>query len=1114
MSSKDDIERLRTAAKRDLAQGLDARSINAELNLWGKDRTLQLDKDKEAEQAYIISEVEPNTKRFGTEHERFHWLVDNDYYEHDLIDYYDDGFIDSIHAREHAAWVSFGSFMGVFKFYQQYAMRTGDGKTYLEDFVERAVAVALKLAAGDKDFAVKLADAIVNREYQPATPTFLNAGKVRRGEYTSCFLLNVDDSMESIGRSVNSALQLSKRGGGVALGLTDLRELGAPIKGIDNAAAGVVPVMKILEDSFSYANQLGARQGAGAVYLHMCHPDILRFLDTKRENADEKIRIKTLSIGIVVPDVAFRLAKENKDMALFSPYAVKKHYGKTLSRIGVSEHYDELAADDRVVKGHVNVRKLFTTIAELQFESGYPYLMFEDTVNRENPLDGRIVMSNLCVTGDTRLLTTGGYKRAKDLYDSQEAITVLSDNRVLTGTMEESSLSPKQSTTMQLTKRNAKIVKVITKEGFELKATLWHKFHVNENDTIVTKHLGELEVGDRILVQPSEGSYGIIHHPDLAYLAGLIAADGSFAHHVNAKTGNESVSAIVYLYSDKDEVKDRVSIAIDNVLDGRDDLIERQAKLTAQWTHDDHADRWSLHSAPLAKLLDEYGMTYHNKMEIPEFVREGDKETQVAYLNGVFQMDSCITGSLKAHNIGAELGSINHDFLRDIQVILINMGIYSRIYTSKSNDSVEMLPDGKGGFAPYMQHKSWSLRIHSENMYTLYHTLTWLQRHVDAWNDLGGNDRNFYKSRHVATVTELEPCESEDSYDVTVQDGHSVIFDGISTGNCSEITQIQEPSEYNEDLSYDKVGLDVSCNLGSLNIARAFESGKLADVVNIAFRSLVQVSRMTDTGSVPSLKRANDTMHSVGLGEMNLHGFLMSHGIAYGSPAALAFVDAYFRTIAYHVIKTNNAIAMESGQTFDGFNRSKYADGSYFERFISRTKPIADPSIAGMFAQYHVDVPTVDDWERLRDSVVEHGLYCSYLQAIPPTGSISYLNGSTSSIHPVAAAIEIRKEGKTGRVYYPAYGLTNENVNDYKDAYQIGPRAIIDTYAAAQPYVDQSMSLTLFYPDTATTRDLVRNYAYAWVHGIKSTYYLRLRQSALNGTEIQSNVSECISCQL
>jgi ribonucleoside-diphosphate reductase alpha chain len=154
--------------------------------------------------------------------------------------------------------------------------------------------------------------------------------------------------------------------------------------------------MKLLEDSFSYANQLGARQGAGAVYLNAHHPDILRFLDTKRENADEKIRIKSLSLGVVIPDITFELAKRKAPMALFSPYDVERVYGKPFADISVTEHYDEMVADDRIRKTYIDAREFFMTIAEIQFESGYPYILFEDTVNRANPIEGRITMSNLC----------------------------------------------------------------------------------------------------------------------------------------------------------------------------------------------------------------------------------------------------------------------------------------------------------------------------------------------------------------------------------------------------------------------------------------------------------------------------------------------------------------------------------------------------------------------------------------------------------------------------------------------------------------------------------------------------------------------------------------------
>ena len=178
--------------------------------------------------------------------------------------------------------------------------------------------------------------------------------------------------------------------------LSNIRESGAPIKRIENQSSGIIPIMKLLEDAFSYANQLGARQGAGAVYLNAHHPDILRFLDTKRENADEKIRIKTLSLGVTIPDITFELAKRNDDMYLFSPYDVERVYGVPFGDISVTEKYHEMVADARIRKHKINARAFFQTLAELQFESGYPYIMFEDTVNRANPIAGRINMSNLC----------------------------------------------------------------------------------------------------------------------------------------------------------------------------------------------------------------------------------------------------------------------------------------------------------------------------------------------------------------------------------------------------------------------------------------------------------------------------------------------------------------------------------------------------------------------------------------------------------------------------------------------------------------------------------------------------------------------------------------------
>ncbi|PLS32039.1 ribonucleotide-diphosphate reductase subunit alpha [Bifidobacterium margollesii] len=701
----------------------DWHALNAMLNLHDDEGRIPFDRDHDAVREYLNGHVAASTMTFGSTAERLRYLIDNHYYNGDVFAQYTPEFLDRIHAHADALGFEFGTFLGAFKFYTSYALKTFDGKRYLENFQQRAVAVALELAAGDESRAIEYADAIISGRFQPATPTFLNLGKAQRGEAVSCFLLRIEDNMESISRGINAALQLSKRGGGVALLLSNLRELGAPIKHIENQSSGVVPVMKLLEDSFSYANQLGARQGAGAVYLSAHHPDIMRFLDTKRENADEKIRIKSLSLGVVIPDVTFRLAKTKAPMALFSPYDVERVYGKPFADIPISEHYDEMVADDRIRKTYIDAREFFMTLAEIQFESGYPYIVFEDTVNRANPIDGRIAMSNL----------------------------------------------------------------------------------------------------------------------------------------------------------------------------------------------------------------------------------------------------------------------------------------------------------------------------------------------------------------------------------------------------CSEILQVQEPSTYNADLSYAHVGRDVSCNLGSLNIAKAIDGSDghgLAETVETAVRALTAVADRTSIDSVPSIRRANDEGHAIGLGQMNLHGFLAREHIQYGSDEALDFTDIYFMTVAYHAYRASHLLAVEHGRPFVGFERSAYArpagSGNYFDKYTdgSRSLEPATERVRDLFARFGITVPTRDEWTALADAIRADGIYNQNLQAVPPTGSISYINHSTSSIHPIASRIEIRKEGRTGRVYYPAAYMTNDNIAYYRDAYEIGWKPIIDTYAAATPHVDQGLSLTLFFPDTATTRDINKAQIYAWSKGIKTLYYIRIRQEALEGTEV------------
>lgn len=691
--------------------------LNAELNLFDANGHVQFHKDKEAAHNFFVNEddgINSRTVFFHDLEEKVKYLVDNGHWDEDVVLRYGFDFLKSLFQYAHSFKHRFQTFLGAEKFYASYAMRTNNGEKFLERFEDRVVLTAIAHST-DRHHATRLVKHIIEGRFQPATPTFLNAGRAAAGGPTSCYLLRVDDNMESIARAQTDALQLSKRGGGVALSLSNVRESGAPIKGIEGLSSGVVPIMKILEDSFSYADQLGQRQGAGAVYLNIHHPDIVKFLDTKRENADEKIRIKTLSLGVVVPDITFELLKTGEDMYLFSPYDIKKHYGLDFTDFSMTNYYHTFANDDRITKQKISSRKLFQTIAEIQFESGYPYLVFEDTVNYYNPAPnvGRISMSNL----------------------------------------------------------------------------------------------------------------------------------------------------------------------------------------------------------------------------------------------------------------------------------------------------------------------------------------------------------------------------------------------------CSEVLQPQTPSEFNVAGEFEEPGRDIACNLGSLNVAKMQEADPetFEYTVYDAIEFLSNVAEYGDFSSSPTVERGNTAARAIGLGQMNLHGYLIEQGVPYDSEEAVKIWRDYIRKVTYYSILASTDLAAERG-VCESFEGSDWQNGTVIKRIIDDLhKHPSDDRFGNQ-----------ETWEYLQKWIDTYGMYNQHLQAIPPTGSISYINNSTSSIHPIAAKIEIRKEGKLGRVYYPAYGLTNENFSEVKTAYDMSPNAIIDMYAASTPYVDQGQSLTLFFKDTATTRDLNRAQNYAHKSGVKTLYYIRIAQQALSGTE----VSGCVSCML
>ncbi|KND62589.1 class 1b ribonucleoside-diphosphate reductase subunit alpha, partial [Candidatus Phytoplasma phoenicium] len=357
-----------------------------------------LQKDKEAIESFLNEEIKPKTKKFPSLKEKLNFLIENNFYEKNFLEKYNYKEIKKVFDIAYNEKFIFPSFIGAFKFYNGYSLKTRDKKEYLETYEDRLAINALYHASGNKELAINLIKNLIKQNFTPATPTLLNTGLKKRGEFVSCFLLEGGDSLNDISRIVEFSMQLSKIGGGVSINLSNLRAKGESIKEISNTCKGVIGVAKLLDYSFRYADQMGQRLGAGVAYLNVFHADIEDFLNSKKLNADEDIRLKTLSLGVVIPDKMIELARKKEKMAIFFPHTVFKAYGLNFADISIEmdKWYDVLLKNPDVRKKFIDPRRLLELIALLQGESGYPYIMFCDNVNRDNTSINKVKFSNLC----------------------------------------------------------------------------------------------------------------------------------------------------------------------------------------------------------------------------------------------------------------------------------------------------------------------------------------------------------------------------------------------------------------------------------------------------------------------------------------------------------------------------------------------------------------------------------------------------------------------------------------------------------------------------------------------------------------------------------------------
>lgn len=319
---------------------------------------------------------------------------------------------------------------------------------------------------------------------------------------------------------------------------------------------------------------------------------------------------------------------------------------------------------------------------------------------------------------------------------------------------------------------------------------------------------------------------------------------------------------------------------------------------------------------------------------------------------------------------------------------------------------------------------------------------------------------------------------------------------------CSEILQVSQVSEYTDYGEEDAIGLDISCNLGSLNIANVMANRSIEQTVKLAVDALTIVSESTNIKNAPAVAKANRQMRSIGLGAMNLHGYLAQNGIAYESEEARDFANVFFALVNYWSLVRSMELAKETGSTFEGFEGSTYADGSYFRDYYDYETEFLPQTerVSKLFEGFYLPHPY--DWKMLSKNIRKYGLYHAYRLAIAPTGSISYVQSATASVMPIMERIEERTYGNS-KTYYPMPGLCAKNWFYYKEAYDMDMFKVVDMIATIQQHVDQGISFTLFLKDTMTTRDLNRIDLYAHHKGIKTLYYARTKDTGQEG---------CLSC--
>jgi ribonucleoside-diphosphate reductase alpha chain len=932
----------------------------------------------------------------------------------------------------------------------QYLLRDIKGNT-LERPQHLIMRVSLALwGSVDLEKAFETYDLLSEKYFIHATPTNFNAG-TKRQQLSSCFLIAMkEDSITGIYDTLKDCALISKNAGGIGLHIHNIRAKGSLIKGTNGISNGIVPMLRNFNDTARYVDQGGQkRNGSFAIYLEPWHADVEDFLKLKLNTGSEEERCRDLFYALWIPDLFMERVEKNEPWTLFCPSeapGLADVYGDEFKEL-----YEKYEKEGRGRK-QIDAQKLWFKVLDSQIETGTPYLLYKDAANKKSNQKnlGTIKSSNLCVAPETYILTDKGQKQISEL-NGQE-VNVWNGDKW-------------SKTTVMKTGENQRLVTVHLSNGAQITCTPYHKFIIRKD------YSDKKEIKDATRVEASKLEEGMklakynlqliqgdsTHDISFPYTHGFFCGDGTYHKNPSGYIGKG-----LSLYGEKKELIKYLKIRSSSLKE------DAQGKINTM-------------------LPDEIPDKYYVPLD-------SSLKCRLEWLAGLLDSDGSIARN--GSNEALQIGSIHFEFLDRVRLMLQTLGIQSKV-TMSMGERKTLMPDGKGGRKEYDCKPLWRLLISSSAVYKL--KFIGLNCHR---LQIKGEEPQRNAEQFVTVVSVVDDGRVDDTYCFNEPENHAGVFNGILTGNCTEIIEYSAPDE------------TAVCNLGSIGLpmyvdakSKKFNYEKLREVVKVAIKNL---NRVIDINYYPTPETKNSNMRHrpVGLGVQGLADVFALMRAPWESEKAADLNQRIFEHIYYAAVESSCEVAEKEGpySTYEGSPMSK----GQFQYDMWGVNPLTEQD--GTL-----------DWKGLKEKVAKHGVRNSLLMAPMPTASTSQILGFNECIEPFTSNIYTRRTLAGEFVIVNKHlmrdleklDLWNENMKQqiiarngsiqgieeipesiqklYRTSWEIKQKTLIDMAVARGAFICQSQSLNLFVADPNYAK-LTSMHFYSWKQGLKTgIYYLRTR---------------------